>query len=59
MNINVLFTCVISVSFNKYVKKRNFVFILHQVNKHVVSRRWITESNVKHFNIQEGVYLLR
>ena len=34
----------------KYVKKRNyFVFIIHQVNKHGVSRNCITEADVKHF----------
>ena len=33
---------------NKYVKKRNyFVFIIHRVNKHGVSRRWFTEAYVK------------
>ena len=32
------------------VKKRNyFVFILHQVNNHGVSRRWFTETDGKHF----------
>ena len=40
----------IHVNYNKYVKKRNyFVFIIHQVNKHGVSRRWFTEADVKHF----------
>ena len=32
-----------------YVKKINyFVFIIHQVNNHRVSRRWLTETDVKH-----------
>ena len=31
-------------------KKRNyFVFIIHQVNKHGVSRKWFTEADIKHF----------
>ena len=35
---------------NIYVKKINyFVFIIHQVNKHGVSRRWFTEADVKDF----------
>ena len=25
------------------------VFIIHRVNKHAVSRRWFTETDVKHF----------
>ena len=42
--------CDIYVNENRYVKKRNyFVFIKHQVNIHGVSRRWITETDVKHF----------
>ena len=33
-----------------YVKKINyFVFIIHQVNNHGVSRRGLTETDVKHF----------
>ena len=32
-----------------YVKKINyFVFIIHQVNNHRVSRGWLTETDVKH-----------
>ena len=34
----------------KYLRKRNyFIFIILQVNKHGVSRRWFTEADVKHF----------
>ena len=34
----------------KYIKKINyFVFIIHQVNNHRVSRKWFTETDVKHF----------
>ena len=33
-----------------YVKKINYyVFIIHQVNKHGVSRRWYTDADVKDF----------
>ena len=33
-----------------YVKKINyFVSIIHQVNKHGISRRWFTEADVKDF----------
>ena len=56
----------IYVNQNKYVKKRNyFVFIIHQVNKDGVSRRWFAETGVKFFksdslrtsaNIAEKVY---
>ena len=39
----------IHVNQNKYVKEINyFVFIIHQVNKHGVSRRWFTEADIKH-----------
>ena len=43
--------CVyICVNWNKYVKKINyFVFIIQQLNNHGVSRRWFTETDVKHF----------
>ena len=35
---------------NTYVKKTNyFVFTMHQVNKHGVSRRWFTEADIKGF----------
>ena len=30
------------------MKKRNFFFIINQLNKHGVSRRWFTENDVKH-----------
>ena len=34
----------------KYLKKINyFVFIMHQVNNHGISRKWFTETDVKHF----------
>ena len=34
----------------KYIKKINyFVFIIHQVNNHRVSRKCFTETDVKHF----------
>ena len=42
----------IHVNWNKYVKKRDhFVFIMHQVNKYGVSRRWFTEADVEDFKI--------
>ena len=40
----------IYVNQNKYVKEINyFVFIIHQGNKHAVSRLWFTEKDAKHF----------
>ena len=43
------------IKINIYVNKRNyFVFILHQVNKHGVSRRCSTEADVKDF--KNGVF---
>ena len=58
------------VNQNKYILKKinNFVFIIHQVCKHGVSRRRFTETNVTHFknsalrtitNMAEKVYLQR
>ena len=53
-----LFTYVITASLftkhicklGKYVNKRNcFVFIIHRLNKHGVSRRWLTIIYFKHF----------
>ena len=52
INTNVLFTKSLALIFllNIHVKKINyFVFIVHQVNKHGVSRRWFTEADVKDF----------
>ena len=44
------FSYNIYVNENKYVKRRNyFVFIIHQLNKHGVSRRWFTEAYLKDF----------
>ena len=37
------------IKINVYVKKNYFVFIIHEVNKHGVSRRWFTEADVKNF----------
>ena len=39
------------VNQNKYILKKinNFVFIIHQVYKHGVSRRRFTKTNVTHF----------
>ena len=35
---------------NAYVKKKNcFVFIIHQVNKHGITRGWFTEAGVTDF----------
>ena len=53
INTNVLFTNVICclLFIYIYVKKISyFVFIIHQVNNHRVSRRWLTETDVKHLN---------
>ena len=37
-------------NWNIYVEKRNyFAFIIHQANKHEVSRRWFIETDVKDF----------
>ena len=32
-----------------------FVLIIHQVNNHGVSRRWFTESDVKHFRVVHNI----
>ena len=46
-HINISFS---TININKYVMKRNhFVFIIHQVNTHGVSRRWFTETHVQSF----------
>ena len=52
------------LNLKKYVKKINyFVFITHQVKNHGVSRKWFTETDVKHFlrvvhykQLQPGVW---
>ena len=39
-----------SIEINIYIKKRNcLVFIIHQVDKHGVSRRCFTEADDKYF----------
>ena len=52
-NTNVLLpfcTIYMYIKINMSIKKINyFVFVVHQVNKHVVSRRWFTKADVRYF----------